>query len=100
MLSALARLGRHALPGGAAASGSSQKVRGSRRPRRLSDTTFASVGGHQQVKSAYYTGTHESKLAIGARADRSGEIYNPQSRESWFECMPGSRIFHCSNSPH
>ena len=40
-----------------------------------------SVGGHKQVKSAYCTGTYESKLAIlaiGARADRTGEIYNSQ----------------------
>ena len=57
-----------------------------------------SAGGDKQVKSAYCTGTYEWKLAIGARADRTGEIYNSQSRESWFECMPGTRTLQCSNS--
>src|ERR1700688_520610 len=57
-----------------------------------------SAGGDKQVKSAYCTGTYESRLAIGALADITGEIYNSQSRESWFECMPGTRTLQCSNS--
>jgi hypothetical protein len=44
-----------------------------------------SAGGDKQVKSAYCTGTYESKLAIGARADITGEIDNSQSREPPFE---------------